>query len=141
MWQGEFAIDGQVIGFEALVDPKPISELLDVKGELMFRTVYPIVAQEQSCVSCHNALQPDKPQWHLHDVIGAFVIDVPMSPFLRTVTWQSTGIGVGLFLALALAGLTISLVHFRQLEALNASTARLGRTQKFLDTIIENMPL
>ena len=50
MWQGEFAIDGQVIGFEALVDPKPISELLDVKGELMFRTVYPTVAQEQSCV-------------------------------------------------------------------------------------------
>jgi hypothetical protein len=50
MWQGEFAIDGRVIGFEALVDPKPISELLDVKGELMFRTVYPTVAQEQSCV-------------------------------------------------------------------------------------------
>jgi hypothetical protein len=24
MWQGEFAIGGQVIGFEALVDPKPI---------------------------------------------------------------------------------------------------------------------
>jgi hypothetical protein len=50
MWQGEFAIDGRVIGFEALVDPKPISELLDVKGELMFRTVYPTVAREQSCV-------------------------------------------------------------------------------------------
>ena len=34
MWQCEFAIDGQVIGFEALVGPKPISELLDVKGEI-----------------------------------------------------------------------------------------------------------
>jgi hypothetical protein len=58
MWQGEFAIDGRVIGFEALVDPKPISELLDVKGELMFRTVYPTVAQEQSCV-WHFARKPD----------------------------------------------------------------------------------
>jgi diguanylate cyclase (GGDEF)-like protein/PAS domain S-box-containing protein len=127
--------------FAAMPNPKPISELLDVNGELMFRTVYPTVAHEQSCVSCHNALQPDKPQWHLHDVIGAFVIDVPMSPFLRTITWQSTGIGLGLFLALALVGLTISLVHFRQLEALDASAAKLGRTQKFLDSIIENMPL
>jgi diguanylate cyclase (GGDEF)-like protein/PAS domain S-box-containing protein len=103
--------------------------------------VYPTVAHEQSCVSCHNTLQPDKPQWQLGDVIGAFVIDVPISPFLRTVMWQSAGIGLGLFLALALAGLTISLMHFRQLEALDASAAKLGRTQNFLDNIIENMPV
>jgi diguanylate cyclase (GGDEF)-like protein/PAS domain S-box-containing protein len=127
--------------FAATPNPKPVSELLDVNGEQIFRTVYPTVAQEQSCVSCHNALQPDKPQWHLNDVIGAFVIDVPISPFLRTVMWQSTGIGLGLFLALALAGLTISLMHFRQLEALDASAAKLGRTQNFLDNIIENMPV
>jgi diguanylate cyclase (GGDEF)-like protein/PAS domain S-box-containing protein len=107
----------------------------------MFRTVYPTIAREQSCVSCHNALQPDKAQWHLNDVMGAFVIDVPISPFLHTVIWQSAGIGLGLFLALALAGLTISLMHFRQLEALDASAAKLGRTQNFLDSIIENMPV
>jgi diguanylate cyclase (GGDEF)-like protein/PAS domain S-box-containing protein len=73
--------------------------------------------------------------------MGAFAIDVPISPFLHTVMWQSVGIGLGLFLALALAGLTISLIHFRQLEALDASAATLGRTQKFLDNIIENMPV
>src|SRR5580700_9833992 len=101
-----------VEAFAAVSTPKPVSEFLDVNGERVFRTVYPTIAQEQSCVSCHNALQPDKPQWHLNDVIGAFVIDVPMS-----------------------------LIHFRQLEALDASAAKLGRTQKFLDTIIENMPL
>jgi hypothetical protein len=75
-----------VEAFAAMPNPKPISELLDVDGELMFRTVYPTVAHEQSCVGCHNILQPDKPQWHLDDVIGAFVIDVPMSSFLRTIT-------------------------------------------------------
>jgi diguanylate cyclase (GGDEF)-like protein/PAS domain S-box-containing protein len=127
--------------FAATPNPKPISETLDVNGELTFRTVYPTLAQEQSCVSCHNALQPDKAQWHLNDVIGAFVIDIPIAPFLHSITWQSTSIGLGLFLALALVGLTISLVHFRQLEALDASAARLGRTQAFLDSIIENMPL
>jgi len=127
--------------FAATPNPKPVSALLDVNGEWVFRTVYPTLAREQSCVSCHNALQPDKAQWHLNDVIGAFAIDVPISPFLRTVTWQSTGIALGLFLALALAGLTISLMHFRQLEALDASAAKLGRTQNFLDNIIENMPV
>src|SRR6202045_2349869 len=127
--------------FAATPSPKPVSELLNVNGEQIFRTVYPTLAKEQSCVSCHNTLQPDKAQWHLNDVIGAFVIDVPISPFLRTVMWQSTGIGLGLFLAIALAGLTISLMHFRQLEALDASAAKLGRTQKFLDNIIENMPV
>src|SRR5882672_8370448 len=127
--------------FAATPNPKAVSELLDINGEQMFRTVYPTVAQEQSCVSCHNALQPEKAQWHLNDVIGAFAIDVPVSPFLRTVTWQSAGIALGLFLALVLAGLTISLMHFRQLEALDASAAKLGRTQNFLDNIIENMPV
>src|ERR1700676_4721937 len=122
-------------------NPKPVSVLLDVNGEQIFRTVYPTVAHEQSCVSCHNALQPDKPQWHLGDIIGAFVIDVPMSPFLRTITCKSTGIGLNLFLALALVGLTISLVHFRQLEAIDAPTAKLGHDQKFLDSLIENMPM
>lgn len=122
-------------------NPKPVSELLDVKGEQIFRTVYPTVAHEQSCVSCHNALQPNKVQWRVGDVIGAFVIDVPISPFQHTVMWQSTGVAFGLFLALALAGLTISLIHFRQLEALDASAAKLGRTQNFLDNIIENMPV
>src|ERR1700726_617518 len=130
-----------VEAFAATPNPKPVSELIVVNGERMFRTVYPMLAREQSCVSCHNELQPLKVQWHLNDVMGAFVIDVPISPFLHTVMWQSTVIGVGLFLALALAGLTISLVHFRQLEALDASAAKLGRTQNFLDSIIENMPV
>src|SRR6266850_4286349 len=127
--------------FAATPNPKAVSELLDINGEQMFRTVYPTVAQEQSCVSCHNSLQPGKAQWHLNDVMGAFAIDVPVSPFLRTVMWQSSSIGVGLFLALALAGLIISLIHFCQLEALNAGAAELDRTQNFLDTIIENMPV
>ena len=127
--------------FAATPDPKPVSELLDIDGEQMFRTVYPTLAKEQSCVSCHNVLQPGKAQWHLNDVMGAFVIDVPVSPFLHTVMLQSSGIALGLFLALALAGLIISLIHFRQMEALDASAAELGRTRNFLDTIIENMPV
>src|SRR6202166_1521700 len=86
--------------FVATTSPKPVSEILDVNGERMFRTVYPSVAQEQSCVNCHNALQPNKAQWHLNELMGAFAIDVPISPFLHTVMWQSVGIGLALFVAL-----------------------------------------
>jgi diguanylate cyclase (GGDEF)-like protein/PAS domain S-box-containing protein len=124
----------------ASANPNPISEMIDVGGNRVFRTIYPSFANEPSCVSCHNALQGGA-QWHLHDLMGAFVIDVPAAAFLRTILWQSAGIGLGLFLALALAGLTISLIHFRQLEALDATAAKLGRTQRFLDNIIENMPV
>src|ERR1700676_4280073 len=89
--------------FAAAPNPKPVSELLDVNGEQMFRTVYPTVAREQSCVSCHNTLQPDKTQWRLNDVMGAFVIDVPISPFLNTVLWKRAAIGFGLLLQLRFA--------------------------------------
>ena len=37
-----------------------------------------MVAHEQSCVNCDNARQPDKAQSHLGEVIGAFVIDIPV---------------------------------------------------------------
>ena len=40
--------------------------------------------------------------------------------------WQSSGIAVGLLLALALAGLIISLIYFRQLEAVDAGAAELS---------------
>src|SRR6202140_2100110 len=46
--------------FAATPNPKPVSELLDVNGERMFRTAYPTLAREKSPVSCHNTLQPDK---------------------------------------------------------------------------------
>src|SRR3982075_688316 len=83
--------------FAATPNPKPVSELLDINGEQMFRTVYPTVAQEQSCVSCHNTLQPGKAQWHLNDVMGTFVIDVPVSPFLRTVSGKAQASGLASF--------------------------------------------
>ncbi len=141
MAPGDAQMAQAIEALAASADPKPISEMIDVDGDRVFRTIYPTLANEPSCVSCHNALQRDKAQWRLHDLMGAFVIDVPASGFLHTILWQSVGIGLGLFLALALAGLTISLIHFGQLEALDASAAKLGRTQKFLDNIIENMPV
>jgi hypothetical protein len=75
--------------FAAKSDPKPVSLLSVIDDRLIFRTVYPSLAREQSCVNCHNQLQKDKPQWELGDVMGAFAIDVPVAPFLQDIRTQS----------------------------------------------------
>jgi diguanylate cyclase (GGDEF)-like protein/PAS domain S-box-containing protein len=126
--------------FASQVDPKSASEFLASDGQTMFRTVYPSFAREQSCVNCHNQLQPDKTQWRLNDIMGAFVIDVPASPFLHSLLIQSAGLGLGLFVTLGLFGLAISRQHFNQMAEREASAAEIGRTRKFLDTVIENIP-
>jgi signal transduction histidine kinase len=113
--------------FATTPSPKPQSEFLPVNGELTFRTVYPSLAREQSCVECHNKLQPTKTQWHLNDVMGAFAIDVPAAPFLHSILVQSASVGLSLFLVLDLVGLAISLMHFRQMAEREAAASELRR--------------
>ena len=126
--------------FAAMSDPKPQSDLPTVDGEVMFRTVYPSLAREQSCVDCHNRLQPGA-GWRLNDVMGAFVIDVPLAPFLRSINLESIALGACLFLVLAAVGLAFSLAHFRQTAEREAAAAEISRTRTFLDAIVENMPV
>ena len=121
------------------VNPTPHAELLTVGNELMFRTIYPSYAQDQSCVDCHNKLQPNM-KWKLNDLMGAFAIDVPAGPFLSTIRLQSGGLALALFVALGLAGFAFSHQHFRQMTEREAANAELGRMRTFLDTVIENMP-
>src|ERR1051325_10473602 len=40
--------------FVGRADPAPVSQFVAVGGEAVFRTVYPSVARERSCVDCHN---------------------------------------------------------------------------------------
>lgn len=95
--------------------PKPQSTFLTANGQLVFRTVYPSIASQQSCVDCHNKIAPDKPEWHVNDVMGAFSIDVPAGGFLRTTTLYSCGLALIVFLMMAGVGLSISLMHYEQL--------------------------
>jgi diguanylate cyclase (GGDEF)-like protein/PAS domain S-box-containing protein len=125
--------------FASAKDPKPVAKFLDVDGELMFRTVYPSFAREQSCVDCHNSMQPAA-KWKLNDLIGAFAIDVPVSAFRASLRTQSVGLGLALFAALGAAGFFFFRQHDRQLKERELAHAELGRTQRFLDTIVENMP-
>jgi diguanylate cyclase (GGDEF)-like protein/PAS domain S-box-containing protein len=125
--------------FVGAQNPQPHAELLTLDGQLVFRTVYPSFAKEQSCVDCHNSLQPNA-NWKLNDLMGAFAIDVPAGPFLSTIRLQSGGLALALFLALGIAGFIFSYQHFRQMSDREAANAELGGMRTFLDTVIENMP-
>jgi diguanylate cyclase (GGDEF)-like protein/PAS domain S-box-containing protein len=127
--------------FAAAPEPKPESELLNVNGQLTFRTLYPSLASEQSCVDCHNKLQPQGAGWRLNDVMGAFAIDTPVAGFLHTILLQSIGLSCGLFLALAALGAALAVLQFRHMLERETAAGEIGRAKTFLHTVIENMPL
>jgi PAS domain S-box-containing protein len=115
--------------FSEAAKPQPETRFITLNGEVSFRTLYPSVASQQSCVDCHNKLQPGA-NWQLHDVLGAFVIDVPAGAFLTRTLWQNAGLGVATFLLLGLVGLYISVMHFRQLAEREATQTRLKESEE-----------
>ncbi len=109
--------------------PRPVSQTLDSADEPVFRTFYPSVAREQSCVDCHNQLQAGKVTWHLNDVMGAFVIDVPMASFIRSSLLEAAALGAAIFLALAAFGVFVALNLYRKGEARDVAEARLAESE------------
>jgi hypothetical protein len=59
--------------------PRPSTEIVRLQGETLLRTVVPSIAQEQSCVDCHNERQAGRVEWRLGDVMGAYAVDIPSS--------------------------------------------------------------
>jgi len=125
--------------FAAKADGKPKSEIVTVNGQRVLRTVYPSLANEQTCVTCHNQLQPNQAQWHLNDVMGAFAIDIPLASFLQGIKTQSYTVAIGLFLALAGIGLTISILHFSQMSERESAASQLTTQNIRFNAALNNM--
>ena len=125
--------------FTTTTDRSPRSALTTIDNRPILRTVYPSLANEQSCVNCHNQIQQNKFQWQLNDVMGAFVIDVPVAAFLQNIKAQSYTVALGLFLALAGIGLAISILHFRQLSEREASTTQAQTQAVRFNAALNNM--
>jgi methyl-accepting chemotaxis protein len=124
--------------FATTADRGPKSALMTIDNRPILRTVYPSLANEQSCVSCHNQLQPNA-QWRLNDVMGAFAIDVPVGPFLQVIKAQSYTVAFCLFLALAGTGFAVSILHFRQLNERELSAAQLQTQNVRFNAALNNM--
>jgi PAS domain S-box-containing protein len=123
------AMAATIRSFAATPAPKPVSEVLTIKGEPVFRTVYPSIANQQSCVDCHNQLQAGKATWHVGDVMGAFAIDVPMAAFLRSNLLEAIGLGAAVFLIMATAGLIFALYHHRNSRETEATQQSLAESE------------
>jgi methyl-accepting chemotaxis protein len=124
--------------FTTSTDRSPRSALVTVDNRQVLRTIYPSLASEQSCVTCHNQHQPQL-QWQLNDVMGAFAIDVPVAPFLQNIRAQSYTVALALFLALAGIGLAISILHFRQLNEREWSAGHVQLQNLRFNAALNNM--
>ena len=116
----------------------PAVALQQVGGHQVLRTIYPSYASEQSCVDCHNKLQPNA-QWHLNDLMGAFAIDIPVEPFLLATKDQSYAVGAVLFLALAGVGFIVSLLHFQQIHEREGASGQLQAQSSRFMAALNNM--
>ncbi len=110
--------------------PKPVTKILDARAGRIFRTVYPSIAHEQSCVDCHNGLlQAGQAPWRLNEMMGAFVADIPMAGFLRSSFLQAFGLGAAIFLAMAAIGLSFAIALYRKALESEAAEARLAESE------------
>jgi PAS domain S-box-containing protein len=120
----------QVIeGFVGASNPKARSAFVTVNGALMFRTIYPSYAKQQSCVDCHNAIQPDQ-HWKLGDLMGAFSIEVPAGAFLATAAAQGVALTLTLVLVLGGVGFTVARLHYRQISEREAAQESLKQSEE-----------
>jgi signal transduction histidine kinase len=100
--------------FSKETDPTPETRFVTIGGNLLFRTIYPSIASQQSCVDCHNRHQAGKVQWHLNDVMGALTIDAPASAFQLHNILLSSGIAGAIFVIISGIGLFIFAMQFRE---------------------------
>lgn len=108
-------------------DHSPSSRWWVTEGQRTFRTIAPSVASQQACVDCHNQYLDGRPPWHLNDVMGAFVIDVPAEQFLVTAHNHSILIGVLFFL---IAGSVSAVIRRLQLLRHEAAIAAASERER-----------
>ncbi|HSM40578.1 MAG TPA: response regulator [Afifellaceae bacterium] len=90
--------------FAAAAKPEPVSEYSTGANGPVLRTLYPSIADQQSCVDCHNTMQAGRQQWALGDVMGAFAIDAPVGSALAKIQQDSALAGIFILLLTTLAG-------------------------------------
>jgi signal transduction histidine kinase len=93
--------------------PAPTTEFLRVDGERVLRTIYPSMATQASCVECHNAVQENRHNWQLNQMMGAFVLEVSAEDNLIVFRNQAVLLAAGILFTTFLAGLFVFRQHAR----------------------------
>ena len=83
-------------------EAKNWTRIVSLDGAPHLRMIMPSVASAQSCVACHNDLQAGLKTWKLGDLMGAYVLDTPVSgpfaEFKREAIWFGFVVGLSFFL-------------------------------------------
>ncbi len=119
-------------------DPAPVSQFLSVDGKPVFRTVYPSVAREQTCVNCHNQLQPGL-DWKLNDVMGAFTIDAPAGAFLSQLRWECAVIAFVVLVLIGGVGAWMSVAYYRRSREREAAREQAETANRSKSAFLANM--
>jgi len=119
-------------------NPAPVSRFVTVGGDQVFRTVYPSIARDQSCVDCHNRIQPEQ-SWQLNDVMGAFSIDAPAGPFLYRLRWECIGIALIVLLVIGGAGSWVSWDQYRRIEEREAARQKAETANRAKSSFLATM--
>ena len=93
-------------------DTRPTPRHVVIGDQPFLRTLHPSIANQPSCVECHNAIQPGQ-HWKLNDLMGAFAIDVPLAPFLHATRREAALIAGTVFVLACGLGLYVFLLQFR----------------------------
>lgn len=125
--------------FLAEAAPVPVTQLAEVNGEPVLRTIYPSIASQQSCVDCHNQLQAGRTPWRLNEVMGAFVAEVPAGPFMAQARFDATITALLVFLASMGIGSSLFFGHARQLARRAESEATLRAAHEDLKAAVDKL--
>ena len=112
----------------------PVATLIELEGEPVLRTILPSIAKRESCVTCHNTYAPETAQWHLGDVMGAFVFDQPAGSALQKFLLQSIGLGALAFLLVLGLSSGAYFLYTRRAIVMAQNRAN-GRLRDALETI------
>lgn len=81
------------------------------KGKVL-RSIYPSIANKESCVACHNKLQTNQAPWKQGDLMGAFVIDREIGPNIAKL--KSLSLLAATMSMFGLVGVGVPLINLRQ---------------------------
>jgi signal transduction histidine kinase len=132
------ALGNAIESFVGKTDPAPLLQFLTLDGEPIFRTIYPSIANDQSCADCHNQAQPGA-GWKVGDVMGAFSIDAPAGPFFATLKWECVGIALFVFVFIGGVGLWMSVEYFRGIRARERAKEQAESANRAKSDFLANM--
>jgi diguanylate cyclase (GGDEF)-like protein len=116
----------QALSEGAFKQQQKYSRLIALSGEPVLRTMFPSIANQQSCVDCHNDIQNPSIPWRINDLMGAYVIDRGVKHTSNR--YAFFGSVVGILVSSVLSALFIVGMLLRRLHRQAADLERLSDT-------------